>query len=583
MEKTQEAKLAKLQKQPDWKLKILERIDRMIKKHGVIRLYRKGIDVDDAHFTLLYPLPLASSSETVKRNFDSNQFSLTRQLRYSATNPMEEIDMVLFVNGLPFATMELKNPWTGQNAKVHGQNQYKYQRNSTQPLLSFGRCIVHFAIDTDEAYMTTKLNGQSTFFLPFNLGQNFGKCNPINPFGHKTSYLWDEVFTRKSIANIIQHFVRFDGKESTPLAKKNLFSPRYHQLDVVRKIIDHASTHGTGQTYPIQHSAGSGKSNSITWAAYQLIETYPDSDSLPGSKGTSNPLFDSVIVVTDRRLLDKQLRENIKDFSEVKNIVAPAYSSADLKLSLETGKKIIITTIQKFPFIVDGIADMSEKQFAVIIDEAHSSQSGLAAGKMNEAMGSRRDAEEEESDDPQDKILAAMQNRKMRGNASYMAFTASPKSNTLEGFGVKQDDGTFKPFHLYSMKQAIEEGFILDVLANYTTYRSYYEIEKSIADNLFFDTVNPEKAQGFCLVGRQYHRDEGGDYAGSLYVQGGQPKKAEGKSQGNGGDSKYRVGDTLLFCLDRVAGQKRKSLQDRHCFFRHEKSEWNRIHRGQFE
>jgi len=493
LQTTQEEELAKLQKQADWRLKILERIDRMIKKHGVIRLFRKGVDVDDAHFTLMYPLPLASSSDTVKRNFDSNQFSVTRQLKYSVSNPLEEIDMVLFVNGLPFATMELKNHWTGQNAKVHGQNQYKFKRDITQPLLNFGRCIVHFTIDTDEAYMTTKLNGNSTFFLPFNLGQNFGKGNPINPFGHKTSYLWDEVFTRPSVANIIQHFVRFDGKESTPLAKKNLFFPRYHQLDVVRKIISHAGKHGTGQTYLIQHSAGSGKSNSITWAAYQLIETYPESDSIPGSKGTSNPLFDSVIVVTDRRLLDKQLRENIKDFSEVKNIVAPAYSSADLKHSLETGKKIIITTIQKFPFIIDGIADMSDRRFAVIIDEAHSSQSGTAAGKMNQAMGAKKDTEDEDSDDPQDKVLEVMRTRKMRGNASYMAFTATPKSNTLERFGVKQEDGTFKPFHLYSMKQAIEEGFILDVLANYTTYKSYYEIEKSIADNPLFDTVKAQK------------------------------------------------------------------------------------------
>ncbi len=256
--------MAKLQKQADWKLKILERIDRTIKKHGIIRLYRKGLDVDDAHFTMLYPLPLASSSERVKRDFDNNQFNITRQLKYSTTNPLEEIDMVFFVNGLPFATMELKNHWTGQNAKVHGQNQYKFRRDITQPLLNFGRCIVHFTVDTDEAYMTTKLNGKETFFLPFNLGHNYGKGNPINPFGHKTSYLWDEVFTRESVANIIQHFVRFDGKETTPLAKKNLFFPRYHQLDVVRKIIAHASKHGTGQTYLIQHSAGSGKSNSIT-------------------------------------------------------------------------------------------------------------------------------------------------------------------------------------------------------------------------------------------------------------------------------------------------------------------------------
>jgi len=491
---TQKEELAKLQKQNDWKLKILERIDRMIKKYGIIRLFRKGLDVDDAHFTLMYPLPLASSSETVKKNFESNQFSVTRQLRYSEVNSGEEIDMALFVNGLPFATLELKNPWTGQNAKVHGQNQYKFKRDITQPLLNFGRCIVHFVVDTDEVYMTTKLNGINTFFLPFNLGHNFGKGNPPNPFGHKTSYLWDEIFTRPSVANIIQHFVRFDGKDTDPLAKKTLYFPRYHQLDVVRKIISDAGKTGTGQTYLIQHSAGSGKSNSITWAAYQLIETYPESDSLPGSKGISNPLFDSVIVVTDRRLLDKQLRENIKEFSEVKNIVAPAYSSADLKKALENGKKIIITTIQKFPFIVDGIADLSDRRFAVIIDEAHSSQSGTAAGKLNQAMGGNTNNEEEEEDsDPQDKILEAMRSRKMRGNASYLAFTATPKPNTLEKFGVKQADGKFKPFHLYSMKQAIEEGFILDVLANYTTYKSYYEIEKSIQENPLFDTVKAQK------------------------------------------------------------------------------------------
>jgi len=497
LQTTQKEELAKLQKQSDWKLKILERLDRMIKKYGILRSFRKGLDVDDAHFTLMYPMPLASSSETVKANFESNQFSSTRQLRYSLTNTGEEIDMVLFVNGLPFATMELKNQWTGQNAKVHGQNQYKYKRDITQPLLNFGRCIVHFAVDTDEVYMTTKLSGASTYFLPFNLGQReplFGKGNPPNPFGHKTSYLWEEIFTRNSVANIIQHFVRFDGKDTDPLNKKTLYFPRYHQLDVVRKLIADASKKGVGQTYLIQHSAGSGKSNSITWAAYQLIETYPESESIPGSKGISNPLFDSVIVVTDRRLLDKQLRENIKEFSEVKNIVAPAYSSKELKESLESGKKIIITTIQKFPFIVDGIADLSDKRFAVIIDEAHSSQSGTAAGKMNQAMGNTSEEnEEEEEQDPQDKILEAMRSRKMRGNASYLAFTATPKNNTLERFGVKQADGKFKPFHLYSMKQAIEEGFILDVLANYTTYKSYYEIEKSIQENPLFDTVKAQK------------------------------------------------------------------------------------------
>lgn len=492
LETTQAEELDKLKKQSDWKLKILQRLDRMIKKYGILRLLRKGLDVDDAHFTLLYVLPLASSGETVKKNFESNAFSVTRHVRYNLNNKNESIDMVLFVNGLPFATAELKNHWTGQNAKVHAQNRYKYQRDLIQPLLNFGRCIVHFAVDTDEVYMTTRLSGSGTFFLPFNLGNNHGKGNPPNPFGHKTSYLWDEVLTRQSVANIIQHFVRFHGKETDPLSKKTLYFPRYHQMDVVRKLIADASRNGVGQTYLIQHSAGSGKSNSITWAAYQLIETYPESDTTLGSRGTQNPLFDSVIVVTDRRLLDKQLRENIREFSEVKNIVAPAYSSQELKMSLESGKRIIITTIQNFPFIVDGIADLSDKRFAVIIDEAHSSQSGSAADNMNRAMGNSS-INEEDDPDPQDKILTAMLARKMRGNASYLAFTATPKNSTLEKFGVKQEDGSFRPFHLYSMRQAIEEGFILDVLANYTTYRSYYEIEKSIEDNPLFDSMKAQK------------------------------------------------------------------------------------------
>lgn len=491
LEETQSEELAKLQRQSDWKQRILDRFDKMVKKYGVISLLRKGLEVEDAHFTLFYQLPLASSSDSVKKKFNANLFSVTRQLRYSISNPLEEIDMVLFLNGIPFSTLELKNQWTGQNAKVHGQHQYKYKRDISQPLLNFGRCIVHFTVDTDEVYMTTKLNGADTYFLPFNLGNNYGKGNPINPFGHKTAYLWEEVLTRISVSNIIQHFVRFDGKEKDPLSKKNLFFPRYHQLDVVRRLIADASKNGVGQTYLIQHSAGSGKSNSITWVAYQLIETYPVNELVPGGKGISSPLFDSVIVVTDRRLLDKQLRDNIKDFSEVKNIVAPAYSSKELKQNLESGKRIIITTIQKFPYIVDGIADLSDKRFAVIIDEAHSSQSGSAADNMNRVMG-HTDGEDEYPD-PQDLILEAMRSRKMSGNASYLAFTATPKNATLEKFGVKQADGSFKPFHLYSMKQAIEEGFILDVLANYTTYKSYYEIEKSIEDNPLFDTTKAQK------------------------------------------------------------------------------------------
>lgn len=496
LESTQEDELDKLKRDPQYKLKIIQRLDRMIKKYGILKLLRKGLDVDDAHFTLLYVAPLASSSEAIKKRFESNEFSVTRQVTYSKVNPLQEIDMAIFINGLPIITMELKNQWTGQNAKVHGQKQYREDRDTTQPLLNFARCIVHFAIDTDEAYMTTKLDGKKTFFLPFNKGNNHGKGNPPNnkgeKKGYKTAYIWEEIFTKDSLTGLIQHFVKLDGKDGDALGKRTLYFPRYHQLDVVRKIIDDASTKGVGQTYLIQHSAGSGKSNSLTWAAYQLIETYPKSLDAVGNRGLDNPLFDSVIVVTDRRLLDKQLRDNIKEFSEVKNIVAPAYSSSELKTSLESGKKIIITTIQKFPFIVDGIADLSDKRFAIIIDEAHGSQNGSAHDKMNIAMG-KDEFNTEKEEDVNTKILQYMKNRKLKGSASYLAFTATPKNSTLEKFGTKQEDGTFEPFHLYSMKQAIEEGFILDVLSNYTTYKSYYEIEKSIEDNPLFDTAKAQK------------------------------------------------------------------------------------------
>ena len=490
LECTQEKELEKLKRDSQYKLRIIQRLDRMIKKYGILKILKKGLDVEDAHFTLFYNAPLASSGKEIKKRFNSNQFSITRQVTYSIANPLLELDMVIFINGLPIITIELKNPWTGQTAKFHGIKQYKEDRDPKEPLLNFARCIVHFAIDTDEAYMTTKLNGKNTFFLPFNKGNNNGAGNPPNPNGHKTAYIWEEVFSKKSLANIIQHFVRLDGKDKDKLSSRTLFFPRYHQLDVVRKLIDDVSRNGVGKTYLIQHSAGSGKSNSITWSAYQLIESYPAKEGINGSKGLDYPLFDSVIVVTDRKILDKQLRENIKSFSEVKNIVAPAHSSSELKTNLESGKKIVITTIQKFPFIVDGIADLSDKRFAVIIDEAHSSQSGTAHSKMNEAMGKK---EFDEDFDTQDMIIEVIKNRKMKGNASYFAFTATPKNTTLEKFGTKQEDGSFKPFHLYSMKQAIEEGFILDVLSNYTTYKSYYEIAKSIEDNPLFETAKAQK------------------------------------------------------------------------------------------
>ena len=483
LEATQPKELAKLKDRPNWQRLLLERLNKKIKKDSVLAVLKKGLDIDDAHFDLLYRLPYNDLNPDVVANFEANVFSVTRQVHYSESDAFKSVDMVLLVNGLAIATLELKNPWTGQN--VHNAiKQYRTDRDQREPLFEFGRCLVHFAVDPDEAYMCAQLVGNDSNFLPFNKGFNFGKGNPVNHNGHKTSYLWEDILTRRSLTNIIEQFAKFtvEKDKKTGKERKALYFPRYHQLDVVRGILTDAKQNGVGQTYLIQHSAGSGKSNSITWLAYQLVEQY-------NSAGTAN-VFDSVVVVTDRRVLDTQLKDNIKLFSETKNIVAHAESAADLKAHLELGKKIIITTVQKFPFIVDGIDDLTERNFAVIIDEAHSSQSGSASDKLNMTLGAE---DEEVPEDLQDKILATMKGRKMSQNASYFAFTATPKPATLEKFGRQAPDGKFYPFHLYSMKQAIEEKFILDVLEKYTTYKSYYEVQKSVEENPLFDTTKAQK------------------------------------------------------------------------------------------
>lgn len=483
LEATQPKELAKLKDRPNWQRLLLERLNKKIKKDSVLAVLKKGLDIDDAHFDLLYRLPYNDLNPEVVANFLANVFSVTRQVHYSESDTFKSVDMVLFVNGLAIATLELKNPWTGQN--VHNAiKQYRTDRNPHEPLFEFGRCLVHFAVDPDEAHMCARLAGNDSNFLPFNKGFNFGKGNPVNPKGHKTAYLWEEILSRRSLTNIIEQFAKFtvEKDKKTGKERKALFFPRYHQLDVVRGILADAKQHGVGQTYLIQHSAGSGKSNSITWLAYQLVELYD-------TAGTAN-VFDSVIVVTDRRVLDTQLKDNIKLFSETKNIIAHAESAAELKAHLELGKKIIITTVQKFPFIVDGIDDLTDRNFAVIIDEAHSSQSGSASDKLNMTLGAE---DEEVPEDLQDKILVTMRDRKMSQNASYFAFTATPKPATLEKFGRQGPDGKFYPFHLYSMKQAIEEKFILDVLEKYTTYKSYYEVQKSVEENPLFDTAKAQK------------------------------------------------------------------------------------------
>lgn len=483
LELTQPDELDKLRTRPNWQRLVLERLNRKIQRDGIVKVLKSGLHIDDAYLTLLYSLPYNTINPEVTQNFQNNIFSVTRQVHYAEQNPALSVDMVIFINGLSVATLELKNPWTNQTV-FHARKQYQTDRDPKEPLFQFARCLVHFAVDTDEVFMTTRLDNKKTYFLPFNKGHNNGKGNPPNPNGYKTAYLWEDILQPQSLTRIIEHFAKLVKEQDRDTGKttQTLYFPRYHQLGVVRKILNHARLYGVGHTYLIQHSAGSGKSNSITWTAYQLIELY--------ASGSNQPIFDSVVVVTDRRVLNRQIRDNFRQFSEVKNIVVDAEDSRGLKEALETGKKIITTTIQKFPYIADDIEDLSDRTFAVIIDEAHASQSGKSADDLNIVIGANN---EEEPEDLQDKILKFMEDRKLGQNASYLAFTATPKNTTLEKFGQRTPDGPFVPFHLYSMKQAIEEGFILDVLANYTTYRSYYEVQKSIQDNPLFDTLTAQK------------------------------------------------------------------------------------------
>lgn len=485
----------------DLKSELPKRISKDIETFGVIKVLREGVDVDNIHLSLFYPRPSAADSETSKLKYAQNQFSLTRQQTFSVANPGLEIDMVLFVNGLPIFTFELKNPWTHQTAKYDGQKQYKStERNPKETLLNFGRCLAHFTMDKDEAFFTTRLNLDKTYFMPFNKGlpNGQGAGNPMNAEGgYKTAYMWEQILQKDTVADIIMNYVCFDYDEAKTQKKvphimknaKKLIFPRYHQLDVVSKLVDDVAEMGVGKTYLIEHSAGSGKSNSLTWLAYKLIKTCPNTMEAVRAKAVDAPLFNSVIVVTDRRLLDKQISDNIKMFGQSAKIVAHADTSKDLKEAIENNKRIIITTIQKFPFICDAISDVSDHNFAVIIDEAHSSQSGIAADKLNATVQKDADTDGSDTDALLEKL---MKDRKMSTNCSYFAFTATPKRETLERFGSEDAEGKFHPYHLYSMKQAIEEGFILDVLTNYTTYRSYYELTKSIEDN---PEYNNERAQ----------------------------------------------------------------------------------------
>ncbi len=462
--------------------KFLARLSSEIGKRGVIDMLRKGLEHGPLHFDLFYGTPSPGNAKAGALHAQ-NRFSVTRQLRYSSDETRRALDLCLFINGLPVATFELKNSLTKQTVE-DAVEQYRRDRDPREKLFEFGRCVVHFAVDDAEVRMCTELRGKGSWFLPFNKGWNDGAGNPPNPSGLKTDYLWKEILTPAGLTNILENYAQVveTKNEKTGRKKRVQVFPRFHQLDVVRKTLAHVAARGVGARYLIQHSAGSGKSNSIAWLAHQLI----------GLKRDDQEVFDSVIVVTDRRILDDQIQKTLKQFMQVGSTVGHAEHSGDLRKFIESGKKIIITTVQKFPFILDEIAkDAAGKTFALIIDEAHSSQGGKTSAAMSSALA-----------DPEDTVNDAlekrMQARRMLTNASYFAFTATPKNKTLEMFGQPlppDAEGKVKhrPFHSYTMKQAIQEGFILDVLKSYTPVNSYYKLVKKIEGDPEFDTKRAQK------------------------------------------------------------------------------------------
>lgn len=473
----------------------LARLSSEVGKRGVIDVLRKGIDHGAHHVDLFYATPSLGNEKAIRLNAE-NRFSVTRQLAYSSDETRRALDLALFVNGLPVATFELKNSLTKQTV-ADAVRQYQRDRDPREPLFGFGRCVLHLAVDDSEVRFCTKLDGNGSWFLPLNLGHNHGAGNPPNPDGLKTAYLWERILTPASLNDILENYAQIieEIDPKTRKKKRKQIFPRYHQLDVVRRLLADAKARGAGKRYLIQHSAGSGKSNSIVWLAHQLV-------SLDGSDG-GGKVFDGVVVVTDRRILDEQLQENIRQFAQVGSTIGAVTGSGvsktkQLSKFLESGTKIIITTIQTFPFVLDEIGDTHRgRHFAIIIDEAHSSQGGKTATKMSEAL-----AEEAEVEDPEDVINDALQRRmdarKMLTNASYFAFTATPKNKTLEMFGdaLSPDaDGrvAHRPFHSYTMKQAIEEGFILDVLARYTPVTSYYKLIKTVEEDPEVDVKKARK------------------------------------------------------------------------------------------
>nr|WP_239520147.1 DEAD/DEAH box helicase family protein [Methanococcus maripaludis] len=479
--------------------KLLKRFNEEVNTHGLLHVLRNGISDRGAKLKVCAFKPESNLNTELVNMYESNILTVTRQFAYSTEN-RNTIDMVLSLNGIPIVAIELKNQITGQSVE-NGKKQYIYDRNPRELCFHFNkRFLVYFTADLFEVAMTTKLARKDTVFLPFNQGScgagNVGGAgNPENKDGYTTSYLWENVLTKDSLMTILQRFLNVsveetkemkNGKETKKTSTKLIF-PRYHQLDVVTKLVDDVKTNGSGHSYLIQHSAGSGKSNSIGWIAYRLASLHDETDK---------NIFTSVIVVTDRKVLDSQLQDTISGFDHKLGLIETIdekKTSKDLKDAINSGKKIIVTTLQKFPVIYEEVENNHGKRFAVIVDEAHSSQTGRSAQKLKIALADKNDAleeyariegdAEESTEDFEDKLVNELISHGRHKNLSFFAFTATPKQKTLEMFGERYSDGTFHPFHVYSMKQAIEEGFILDVLKNYMTYKTCYKIAKSTPDN----------------------------------------------------------------------------------------------------
>ena len=500
IQNTQPETYQKLERQygEDTPAKLLDRISKQIASRGVLDVLRKGVKDRGCDFTLTYFLPSSGMNRDHQRLYAQNRFSLIRQLHYSERNE-KSLDMALFLNGLPLVTIELKNSLTDQTV-TDAEKQYRTSRDPREPLFKFKRCLVHFAVGNEKVSMTTHLQGSKTRFFPFNKGIE----NPVNSNGHKTAYLWEDILHPDNLMALINNFIYeqettekvYDDKISAVRDEKSrvLVFPRYHQLDVIHQLEKAIKKEGVGNNYLIQHTTGSGKSNSIAWLAHLLTHLYR-------SATDTNRIFDSVIVVTDRRILDKQLQDTIKQSEQVAGVVHPVVkNSAQLRGYLESGKSIIISTIQKFSVIAEEIGKLKSKKFAVIIDEAHSSQSGEAAKNLRVSL-SKGIEEDIEDDDPDEiesdidaKILEQMEQRRMQEHISYFGFSGTPKNKTLELFGRKNEEGIFTPFHTYSMHQSISEGFTLDVLQNYTTFKRYFELVKRVSEDREYEKARTLRA-----------------------------------------------------------------------------------------